>query len=149
MLHPHRENRAVVVEGDRHLRFLGARMRRRDKILVAILGPLHRASEQARRKREGGLFASDVDLLAERAADVGHDHVHLRRGHAQEPGEVIPRAVRALARDPDRHVAPTGIPACDDAPGLHRHRDVAVLADRVSDHVGRDLERKTELRVVG
>ena len=113
-----------------------ARVRRGHEVLVAVLRPLHRTAEQARRERERGLLAPHVDLLAERAADVGHDHVHLRDGKPEDVREVVPGAVRALARDPDRHVAAAGIPARDRAAGLHRHRDVAVLADRLGHDVG-------------
>ena len=62
---------------------------------------------------------------------------------------MVAGTVRALARDPDRHVAATGIPARDRAAGLHRHRDVALLADRVGDDVGRGVERRAQRGVVG
>ena len=149
VLHLHRGDDAVVVERDRHLCLLGTRVRRGDEVLVTVLRPLHRTAEQTRRERERGLLAPDVDLLPERAPDVGHDDVHLRDGKAEESGEVIPRGVRALARDPDRHVTPGGIPTRHRAAGLHRHRDVPVLADRLGHDMSGGFERDAELRVVG
>jgi hypothetical protein len=43
----HGNDRAVGVERDRHLRLLGARVRRGDEVLPAVLDPLHGATERA------------------------------------------------------------------------------------------------------
>ena len=129
--------RAVVVERDRHLRFLRTRVRRGHEVLPAVLDHFTGRAEQARRERERGLLAPDVDLLPERAADVGHDHVHLRDGETRGSRRSDPRALCAPWLEIQIVMSPPrGIPARDRAARLHRHRDVAVLADRLGDDVG-------------
>ena len=145
----HREDGAVAIERDRHLRLFLPGVRGGDEVLPPVLRPLHRSAERACRERDRGLLATDADLLAEGAADVGHDHAHLVRREAEHAGEVVARGMRALARDPDRHLAARRVPVGDRAARLHGDRDVAVLADGLGDDVRGVVERGAELRIVG
>jgi hypothetical protein len=56
--------------------------------------------------------------------------------------------VRRLGRHPDVELVAPTVPRGDDAAGLHRHREVAVLDERLGDDVRRRGEDLLEL-VVG
>ena len=86
--HVEGEQAPLVVEPDRDLLHLAALVRAGDEVLAAVLGPLHVATELARRPRHEHLLGPRVhDLDAEPAAHVGGDALDLRERHAQLGGD--------------------------------------------------------------
>ena len=92
-----------------------------DEVLAAVLDPLDRAAEPARREgNEQLLRVNQVNLDPEAAADVRRDdrdsglrHPELVRNHAAGRD-------RRLGRVPDRDLIEARVVAGDDAPGLDR-----------------------------
>ena len=77
------EDRAVARAGDLQLAVDLARMVGRDQVLAAILDPLHRTADQARRERDEEILRIELALDAEAAADVDLDHVDVGLGDAE------------------------------------------------------------------
>ena len=87
------------------------------------------------------LVAREVRLLAEAAADVAHAHPDAPLGHAGDAAGHGADVVWRLGRDPDVERAAPPVPRRDDAAGLHRHREIAVLDERLGDDVRRASRR--------
>ena len=138
---PDRGDLAVLRRRELERRHEVAAVDRRERVLRALLHPLHRRAQPPRDRDREQLLGIDVQLRAEPAADVGGDHAQLRLGHPERGGGEQPQDVRYLRRRPQRDV-PAGLGPGDDATGLDRVRDqrglhVAVL----DDHVGAVVER--------
>ena len=139
---PDRRDLAVLRRRELERRHEVAAVDRRDRVLRALLDPLHRRAEAARERDGEQLLGVDVELGAEAAADVRRDHAQLRLGHPERGRGEQPQDVRYLRRRPERDVA-AGLRPRDDAARLDRVRDqrrldVAVLHD----HVGRRRRRR-------
>src|SRR5207248_11052933 len=70
------------------------------------------------------LFRSgiEVELRAEPAADPRHEHADPVLGQAEDPGEEVPRDVRALGRRPQGQLAEALVPFGERAAALERAR---------------------------
>ncbi len=99
-----------------------AAMDRRQRVLRALLDPLHRRAESARERDGEQLLRVDVELGAEAAADVRRDHPQLGLGYPERRSGEQAQDVRHLRRRPQRHIAARLGPR-DDAPRLDRIRD--------------------------
>ena len=91
---------------------------------------LHGAAERERQRDGRQVVLVDVDLDAERAADVGRDHPHAVLGQAEEIGQHRPHHVRHLRRDPHGERARRRIEIGDEAARLHRHAGVTAHPER-------------------
>ena len=73
-----RKHVAIAVEADLHLVHLAALLVDRGEVLLAVLGPLHRAAEVNGRVRHQKLVGVEKhDLRPEPAADIGRDDLDL------------------------------------------------------------------------
>ena len=72
-----------------------------EEVLRAALDPLHRPAGVDGGGRGDDLFAVDVELAAEAAADLGRDDAHLLLRHAHAACEQRFEQVRDLGRGPD------------------------------------------------
>ena len=138
---PERRDLAVLRRRELERGHEVAAVDRRERVLGALLDPLHRRAEAAGERDGEQLLGVDVELGAEAAADVRGDHAQLRLGHPERGRGEQPQDVRHLRRRPERDVA-AGLRPGDDAARLDRVRDqrrldVAVLHD----HVGAVVER--------
>jgi hypothetical protein len=129
------EQNAVGVERERDAHVLVAGVAAGDQILVAVLDPLDRPAEPARGRDHRDLVVEREHLLPETAPDVAHDHPDPVLRHVEEPGEEQPYLVHALAGDDHLQTVAPAVPGGDQAPRLHRDRQVAVLLERLGDDV--------------
>ena len=142
------EDAAVGVEGHAHGHAVLAGVLVGQQILAAILDPLDGTAEDPPGDHDGELVGQHEHLLAEAATDIVHDHPNVVLGDAEGASEEAPHAVRSLGRDPHREALGRPVPPRDDAPRLHRHAEVAVLVERLGDHMGGVGEDLVELGVV-
>ena len=101
---------------------------RGDVVLGALLRPLHRTPEPPGERDGQRLFAVDVELRAEAAADVGGDHPDLRLG---DPEHELQRE----AQDVRRSASPT----TGDVAGRADLREHAARLDRIRDQPRLDV----------
>ena len=104
---------------------------------LPVLDPLHRSAEVVAREEHDLLVARQVGLLAEAAADVAHPDADLALGDAGDPARHGAHVVGRLGRHPHVEGAAARVPRRDDAAGLHRDGEVAVLDERL----GHDVRR--------
>ena len=100
-----REDAPVGVERQLDVAPHPAALRRREEVLEAVLGPLHRAAEVDRGERDERVSTGSVPLEPNAAADVGHDHADRLLAAAEDVRELRARAVGALRRGPHREQA--------------------------------------------
>ena len=110
-------------------------MVRRQKVLAAILNPLHRPSGQPRRERDQEVLGIEFAANAEPAADVVLHHgdrilgaAHLLR---QEPAN----GIWHLARARNRQSATARIHLGEQTARLHRHRRMALHLEALAPNV--------------
>ena len=94
---------------------------RREEVLEAVLGPLHRAAEVDRGDRGDDHLRRRVALRPERPADVGHDHADRLPRAVEDVRELRERAVRVLGRAPHGEQAGLAVLDGDRAARLDRH----------------------------
>jgi hypothetical protein len=105
-------------------------------IRFPVLDPLHRpVADDHGRDDDGDLLADREGLLAERPAHIAHDNVDIALRHTQGAGVKQAGQLHALAGQDDVQALGGGVPLGDQAPGLHRHAHVAVLVERLVEHV--------------
>ena len=112
------EHGAVALRRQVHVGEDVAAVRRRDERLRAIFRPLHRDAEALGDRRRDVLFAVDVDLRAEAAADFGRDGADLILAEAGHRRDERPQDVRVLRRRPDGHRLLARLVVRDDAARL-------------------------------
>ena len=135
----HRGDPAAIVH--RHLQVgdLVPAVRGGEERLAALLDPLHRAAEGAGGGDHRHLVGVDRALRAERAAHVARGHVDLGGRHPEDLRQPVPRAVRALGRQP--HLQPAvGGHAGEHAARLKRDRRDPLADHALADPVGGGLE---------
>jgi hypothetical protein len=105
----------------------------REHRLGALLDPLHRGADLARRRGCDELLGIGVQLGAEPAADVGRDRPHLGLAHAADDRQERPQEVRHLGRAVHDELVGGRVPVGDDAARLDRDVDQPLVSDRVLD----------------
>ena len=109
----------------------------RGQVLHPVLDPLHRPAEHDRADDGADIARIDADLVAEAAADVGCDHVHLGLGDAREQRDDRPDHVRRLEGAPDRDLALDLVEVADAGAGLERAGMDPLVGDQLLDrHLG-------------
>jgi hypothetical protein len=126
------EQRAVLAAGDLDVLDLVAAVRRGLVVLAARLGPLDRPAELAGDDQREDLLGVDVELGAEAATDVRGDDAQLVLRDARGQRQHHPQDVRDLRGRPHRELVRRGDRRHDDAAGLHRGRQQALLAEAAS-----------------
>ena len=91
----------------------------------ALVGPLHRPPERARRVRQADVLRVDRRLHAERAADVVGPDAHLVGRHAEDVDQLALLAPNPLARRRKGELAARLVVGADPCPRLHRGDDDA------------------------
>ena len=130
----------------------------RERRLRAFLDPAHRTLQPQRDRQRERFLRVHIELGAEAAADRRSDHADPVLGDPQDDGELDLQDVGDLRGRVHRHVAAVRLGDRAHSPGLHRHRDQALLhvafvhrVDRVGerprDGVGVGLERPDIARV--
>ena len=125
----HAENLAVGIERDLGVPELIALLRRRDKMLAAVLDPFDRLVERDGGDRDSGLFGIEDELRPKAAADIRRRDTH---GGLFAPENLRKQAradQRRLGRAPERELA-LAIGRGDGAAALDRMRAAAVLLKR-------------------
>src|SRR5213075_2200470 len=119
-------------------------MIRRDHMLASILDPFHRLAELARGERDEKVLRIELAAHAERAADIGLDHVDgLDRYAAEHLRKRAPVLEIYLGRAPKRELA---VARHDhQASRLERHGAVAMTAKAPLAHVCRPTEGVADL----
>ena len=138
------DDRAVAVEGEPGVGLLLAGHARGEQVLAPVLDPLHGRPDVGRGQHDRHVLALHRDLLAEAAAGVAGDDADAVLGDAEQARAEQAPLVRGLRGGVDREVAAGGVRLDHEAAALHRHRGVALLADRLARHVGRAGERLVE-----
>ena len=104
-----RENVAFRVEAHLHLVDLRALLVDRGEMLLAVLGPFHRAAELHRRVGHEELVGvEEHDLRPEAAADVRSDHLDVRLRQPEQNREAAADRGRRLGRVEDGELALLG-----------------------------------------
>ncbi len=116
-----------------------------DEAPRALVGPLHRPAERARRVRERHVLGVDRGLHAEGAADVVGADPHLFRGHAEDFGQLALHRKHALARRGEREAPARLVVGANRRARLHRRHHHARVADREPGHVRRAGEGRGDL----
>jgi len=127
------EHRAVRSHRDRGFDDVAARMDVVDEGLQPVRNKLDRAPEQHGRGGDGNFVVVQMQLDAERAANVGHDHAHIRFRQTKQFGVDGPHLVRHLRRVVDRQAAYAGIELGQQRACLQRHPGVARELQRAPD----------------
>ena len=109
--------------------------------LAARGHPLDRPSERERQRDGGEVVLVDVDLDAERAADIGRDHAHALLGQVEQVGQHGLHHVRHLGRHPHREAARGRLEVGHEAARLDRHAGVTARGERAPPHARGGAER--------
>ena len=120
-----RRDAAVLVHADPRLHAVVARMDVGDEAFEAIGDEFHRPLEQFRQRHRRHLVGIDMNLDAERAADIFGDHAHLMQFEREMLGEDVLRHVRRLRAVIDGEPLVAGIPVGDDSARLVGHAGMA------------------------
>ena len=102
------------------------------QVLGAILDPLHRSAELARRVPDEDLLAHRVRLLPERTADVATEHRDRAFVECEQRGQRAAQRIRVLERRVHRQVFVR--PLGQHGATLHRKVRLAALPDRSAHH---------------
>jgi hypothetical protein len=117
------------------------------EVLLAILGPLHRAPDQACQVRHQEVLRVELAPHAEAAPRVGLFHADPAQGHIQQLREHPAVEVGHLGRPPDDEAITARIVVGNEAPGLQGHPGVATYLDVDLDDVRRGVERRLDVPV--
>ncbi len=140
---------AVALAGDLQVSLGLAGMVHRHQVLAAVLDPLHRAVDVARRERDQEVLRVELAARTVAAADIVLDHLdgrfrqldHFRQDAAVEE--------RHLGRARHRETALGRIPFGHDAARLHGQPVVPPGAERLAPGVGRLGERGVGVALAG
>jgi hypothetical protein len=99
------EDRSGIVEGELRRAVFVPRRAGGLEVLPAVLDPLDRGRQLARRQQDADVLAQRHDLLPEAAADVPGDHPDAVLGDAEQPGGEHPQLMRGLGGRPDGQLA--------------------------------------------
>ena len=150
MVDGHAEDLPVVVGRHRDRAPVGPRRRGGDEVLAPVLDPFHRTAEVVARqdarpaRRESGTPSARI-----------HRRRHPSRTRMRLSGTPVMRLVTVRTSCGDwvetHTLEPAGpwVPPRDDAPGLHRDSEIAVLDERLGHDVRRAVEQLAELVVDG
>src|SRR5262245_19080490 len=97
------------------------------QMLAAVLDPLDRAPQYARKERNQQVLWVDVPLEAEAAADIECDAAYARFRKPQDRGRLAPHPMNDLGGRPDRHAIRPWVVDADDAAALHGRGGIAVM----------------------
>ena len=152
-----RQDGAVARAGDLDVGRGLARVVHRHQILAPVLGPLHRAVDEARRERDQEIFRVELAARAVAAADVVLDHLDRLDRQADLTGQNPPVEERHLGGARDGELALGGVPLRHHAARFERQSVVpagaelfAALIRRVAEgRVGVALACLEDERAVG
>ena len=116
--------------------------------LGAVLDPLQGQAQPLRQRRHDVLFAVDVDLGPEPAADLRRDRAHLVLAHPVQHGDERAEDVGVLGRRPDGHRVLAPFVVRDHAARLHRVGREALVHHPLRHHDVGVGERLLDGRVV-
>src|ERR1700704_1808577 len=105
-----------------------------DEGLDAISYEFHRTPDQPRNRNRGNLIGVEMDLDAERTADVGTHHADAALVEAEMRRIKRPQLVRRCVALMYRQAVIAGQIAGDDAARLHRTAGQSVEVERLLDH---------------
>ena len=102
---PHRQKIAVGVERKLGVDAMVAAVAVGDETARALVGPLHRPAERARRMQHADIFGERRGLHPERAADIAGDDAHLLGLDIEQRRDIGPHAEHALRAGVEREAA--------------------------------------------
>ena len=148
-LHPHAEERAVLVERKLGVGDVVARLGVAEKGLRARALPFDRTAGELRSEQHQRRLVEDRRLHPEAAADVAGDDVHLALRDLQHLlCEIRAERVHALRLGIERVVAAGRVVVADAAARLHRHGSDAADLEAMADDVVRAREGRVRRRLV-
>ena len=112
-----------------------------EQMLAAILDPLHRPADKARRERNQEILRIEFAAHAEAAADVVLDHADGLLRQAQLLRQNAAVGERHLGCAVHGELCPRRVPVGHKPARLHHHRSEALDLEVLAPRIGRGLER--------